>query len=112
MPATLADITVWRGDNAPAVIWQFPEGFTLGGSTFELTIFVGDAELLAISSEDGALVIDNEARQVIWLLTGLETVQIPAGRLAQYKLRRILVENRETLAYGAVLGQGGNPFDV
>jgi len=49
---------------------------------------------------------------VTWLLTGAETVQIPAGRLAQYKLRRILVDSRETLAYGAVLGQGGNPFDV
>lgn len=112
MPATLADIIVWRGDNAPAVAWQFPEGFTLGGSIFDLTIFVGDAELLSLSSEAGDLVVDDEARRVTWQLSGAETVQIPFGRLAQYKLRRILVDSRETLAYGAVLGQGGNPFDV
>ena len=110
MPATLADITVWRGDSAPSVVWRVPDDFTLGGSSFDLTIFVG--ELLAVSSESGALVVDNEAHRVTWLLTGAETVQTPAGRLAQYKLRRILVDSRETLAYGAVLGQGGNPFDV
>lgn len=112
MPATLADITVWRGDNAPSVVWQFPGDFTLGGSSFDLSIFVGDAELFTASSEGGTLVVDNEARRVTWLLTAAQTVQIPAGRLAQYKLRRILVESRETLAYGTVIGLGGNPLDV
>lgn len=110
--ADLIDIDVWRGDNFPPPIWQFPSGVVLGGSTFDLTAYVGDLEVLSASTEDGSLIVDNERRRVIWIATSSQTRNIPYGRIAQYKLRRILVGNRQLVAYGYMTGLGGNPLDV
>lgn len=108
---TRADIKVWRGDSAPSIVWQFSD-IVLGGSVFELTAYSGADELFSLSSDDGDLVLDTDALTVTWPPLGAQTVLIPPGPTAQYKLRRVLSGNRQTVAYGYFIGSGGDSFDV
>lgn len=110
--ATPVDLEVWRGDDQPPQAWLFPAGVTLGGSVYELSVFKGTAELLFLSSEDGGLTFDNEARLVIWPVSRAQSLMIPPRRVAEYKLRRVLLGSRQTLAYGTINGLGGNEADV
>lgn len=109
---TRAPIRVWRGNNAPPIVWSFPETFDLTGSSFVLTIAVGDAVVLTAKSADGDITIDTETGYVSWPYSLADSRLIPIGRDAQYELERRVGSEQRTMAYGVCEGIGGINSDV
>jgi len=108
MAATQIDIDVWRGSDAPPLVWMTPDGFSLGGSVVELSIYVGPDQVASLASgTDASLRIDDTARYIIWTPTLAHGRAIPLGRIARYELERRYLGQQEALAYGAINGLGG-----
>ena len=116
------DITIWRGANVPAVVWQFLKNdipddqtavpgdlFDLTGSTLFLTIG-RDTEFMisANSTIGGGLVLDTAASTLTWNPVLADTRTLPSGRIARYEIERRFANNsQEPLAMGFVLVTGG-----
>ena len=109
MAATLSDISVWRGNTRPSVVWQLPEELDLGTKLFLLTIWVGVELLLEIDTQSG-LYLDEGARQISWDRTLAQSRAVPLDRLARYELEHRSF-GEETIFYGAVTGLGGDNTD-
>jgi hypothetical protein len=109
MTVTLTDITVWRGNTRPAVVWQLPEDLDLGTKLFVLTIWVADALILEVDTT-GRLYLDEATRRLAWDRTLAQSRAMPLGRLARYELEHRSF-GEETLFHGAVVGLGGDNTD-
>lgn len=102
------DITIRRGDNAPAVIWQLP--LNLFGSRMVLLVQPPCGPIMMFSSDDGALTVDASevSSTVRWAPSTEQTMQIPTGSGTRYELSRHMWggESR-TYAEGRVIATGG-----
>lgn len=119
------DITVWRGANAPPVIWELlrtdiPDDqaavsddiFDLTGSVVWLTVFLADEQLIALNTDDDAtLTFDITTGRVSWSPTLDESRLVPRGRKADYELERRMAGAQEPLAAGFVIALGGHNLD-
>ncbi len=78
------DLSIGRGDNAPAMTWTMP--FAVAGSDFALAIAMpgGGSETLTVSG--GGLVLDAVANTVTWLVTTAQSAALPYTSL--YTLQR------------------------
>ncbi|MBZ9939121.1 hypothetical protein LB518_22685 [Mesorhizobium sp. BR1-1-16] len=109
----LADIDLWRGNDAPPRVWQTPDDFPLVGSVVVLTVYVGGDLLLSAASDDGAsgLTIDDSGHFIAWKPSLAQSRLCPFGRIARYELERRYLGDQETLAYGCIVGLGGANLD-
>ncbi|MFT0890923.1 hypothetical protein [Pseudochelatococcus sp. G4_1912] len=107
------DLTICRGDST-AIIMRFrtlsESGETvfldLTGSDLTLTIDWPGGRLLRQSS-DGGLVVDALVGTVTWSPQSQDTLAIPDGRIATYRMvRDILGGERRTLLEGFIIGMG------
>lgn len=110
---TKSDLTIWRGNNSPPVVWQYPAGFDLTGSEIVLTVTANGAAILDLRSANSELDIDIGARTVTWPITVAQSRLIPLGSFARYELeRRVPAGEERTYCYGTVTGKGGDNSDV
>lgn len=81
-----ADISIWLGDNAPRMIWQFP--FALAGSDMRLTLRFGGRLIHKLASA-GEIELDTVNNRVIWAYSDADfrNRSSDAGR---YELTRIV----------------------
>ncbi|MCX5516247.1 hypothetical protein C3941_19850 [Kaistia algarum] len=110
--ATRADLTIWRGNDAPALVWNFPSlDFT--GSAFALAVTIYRELVLSLTSDAGDLVIDTEAKTVSWTPTIEQSRSIPLGKLSRYELSRLVTDGEtRTYVYGWLTGLGGDNSNV
>lgn len=105
----LRDIEIWRGNDRPAIVWPWPEGYT-ASATCRLTIWFKDAVLIDAASGGGAFEIDATARRFVWSRTVAESRMIPLGRGAAYEIED-QGSGEETIFAGVVAGLGGLNLD-
>lgn len=107
------DLTIIRGDST-AIVFRFrtlsqtgeTELLDLSECTMTLTVEWLGGELVRQSS-DGGLVIDPLEATVTWSPLPADTLQIPDGRLATYRMVREIVDGeRQTLLAGFIIGVG------
>ena len=115
------DITIYRGANAPPVVWQFLKNdipddqtaapgdlFDLTGSTLFLTIGRAREFIISANSADNGLVLDTAASTLTWAPSISDTRALPSGRIARYEIeRRFGLNFQEPLAMGFVIVLGG-----
>ncbi len=103
------DIRIWRGANAPPVIFHLP--FDIAGSIFVLTANWRGGSLTR-SSDDGGLVLDLAAATVTWPYTAEDSLHIPVGRVTRYTFERRVPAGEERIyAFGFIIGCGGDNND-
>lgn len=102
------DRTLWRGDNAPSLGWQFPDDFAVAGSDYVLAVSVGSQGILTADTYSGSLtIVGNVGGRVIWSPTTDQTALIPLGTIAEYTLQRqVSGGEQRTYVYGFINAQG------
>ncbi|SFJ67595.1 hypothetical protein [Methylobacterium brachiatum] len=114
-------IEIRRGNDDPAVIWEFANAdgtpANLAGSVFELVVAwqavpysaaggaLPEGEITHSSDAvngDGALVVEGAAGRVIWPYTIAESDLIPRGQGPRYVLRRVIGGKTRDWAGGPV----------
>lgn len=78
-----APITIWQGDNAPSISWDFP--FAIAGDDFLLRLLFKGREIRRRVSE-GGLTLDGEARRVTWRYEGADFAGVTSD--GAYELTR------------------------
>ncbi|MBZ9937351.1 hypothetical protein LB518_13685 [Mesorhizobium sp. BR1-1-16] len=101
------DLSIWRGNNGPALIWTLPDEVPLADSAFFLTVAAAGTLLLARDTTSGTLVLDAEARQLRLDYTTAESRLIPPGQIAEYEIERRNAGLEITELYGFLAGLGG-----
>lgn len=108
---TRTDISIWRGNNAPAIVWQLPDPAP-EGAVFHLVARVGGALLLELGSEAGTLAFQADPDRLEWTPTLAQSRAVPAGRIAQYEIEQRVGETETTLFFGSITGLGGANADA
>ncbi|SHF51975.1 hypothetical protein SAMN02745157_2286 [Kaistia soli DSM 19436] len=106
------DMSIWRGNNAPALVWTLPEEIPITGSAFFLTIGASGSLLVAKDTTSGSLLIDPTSRELRWDYTTAESRLIPAGQIAEYEIERHTAGVEITEIYGFMTGLGGLNTDA
>lgn len=101
------DISLWRGNNAPPLVWSLPEGVPTTGSVFVLTISIDDDTRITRDTAAGTLELDLPHSELRWAFTTAESRQIPLGEVAGYEIERRTDGVEITEFYGTVTGLGG-----
>lgn len=101
------DMSIWRGNNAPALIWTLPEAVPIAGSAFFLTIGAAGTLLIVKDTASGTLILNPSLRQLRWDYTTAESRQIPAGQIAEYEIERRNAGIEITELHGFMTGLGG-----
>lgn len=106
------DVDIDRGDDSPEVIWQAlkndipddqdprPEDiFDLTGSILYLTIEDDDVDLITKDTVSNPTVFsfDIPTGKITWFPTIAETLLLPIGRTARYKIERVIAGKRSRL---------------
>ena len=107
-----ADMSIWRGNNAPPLVWTIPEGVPITGSAFYLTIGASGALLVAKDTVSGSLVLNSSLRELRWTYSTAESRLIPAGQIAEYEIERRADGIEITELYGFMTGLGGLNTDA
>lgn len=95
-------ISIWLGDNAPPVIWQFP--FDLTGSDARLSVKFG-ARLFHRTVSTGGLALDAATDRISWAYAASDFREMSGT--GWYELTRIVTEGEtRTYACGAVTLKG------
>lgn len=103
------DVSLWRGNNAPAIVWTLPEDGPLGAAYF-LAIEAGGQLVLAADTTTGALVFDADA--LSWTPGLAESRLVPPGRVARYEIEQRADGIETTIFFGSVTGLGGINTDA
>ncbi len=101
------DMSIWRGNNAPALTWTLPDTVPLTDSDFFLTIGVAGTLLLTKDTGSGTLVLNPATRALTFSYTTAESRQIPEGQIAEYEIERHTDGVEITEIYGFMTGLGG-----
>lgn len=101
------DMSIWRGNNAPALIWTLPDEVPLTGSQFFLTIGAAGSLLIAKDTAAGTLILNPSLRQLRFDYSTAESRLIPAGQIAEYEIERRDAGIEITELYGFMTGLGG-----
>ena len=101
------DMSIWRGNNAPALTWTLPDTVPLTDSAFYLTIGAAGTILLTKDTIGGTLVLNTSTRQLSFSYTTAESRLIPAGQIAEYEIERHTDGVEITEIYGFMTGLGG-----
>ena len=100
-------MSIWRGNNAPALTWTLPEGVPISGSSFFLTIGAAGSLLLAKDTASGTLLLNPATRELRFGYTTAESRLIPPGQIAEYEIERRNAGTEITELYGFMSGLGG-----
>ncbi|HWJ76441.1 MAG TPA: hypothetical protein VNX29_25020 [Kaistia sp.] len=106
------DLSIWRGNNAPALIWTLPDEIPITGAAFFLTVAAAGTLLLARDTTSGTLALDAVTRQLRLDYTTAESRLIPAGQIAEYEIERRNAGLEITELYGFMTGLGGLNTDA
>ncbi|MCX5514251.1 hypothetical protein C3941_24020 [Kaistia algarum] len=105
------DISLWRGNNAPDLIWTLPDTIPSGAS-YSLTVAAGGQILFSRETPSGSLGLDTEAKELRWTPTLAESRLVPAGRVATYEIEQRVGDIETTLVFGSITGLGGGNSDA
>jgi hypothetical protein len=108
---TRTDISIWRGNNTPAIVWLLP-GPVPDGASYHLTAIAGGRAILELGSEAGALAIGADPARLEWTPTLAQSRAVPAGRVAQYEIEERIGAVEATLFAGSISGLGGVNADA
>jgi hypothetical protein len=102
------DFTIWRGTNAPALIWEF--GITLAeGDSVQLLVRdrFGQQKLTRETGVDSDLVLDLDTNRVTWSPSIVVRDGIDLGRLTTYLLELHVGGSESVEATGWLIGRNG-----
>jgi hypothetical protein len=105
---TEIDFTIWRGTNAPALIWEF--GVTLAeGDVVELLVRdrFGQQKLTRETGVDSDIVLDLDLNRVTWSPSIDVRNSIDLGRLTTYLLELHVGGSESVEATGWLIGRNG-----
>ena len=106
------DKSIWRGNNAPALVWIIPDGVPISGSAFFLTIGTNGTVLIAKDTTSGTLLLDPDTRRLEWDYSTAESRLIPEGQIAEFEIERRSGGVEITELYGFMTGLGGLNTDA
>jgi len=114
------DLTIRRGNTSP-IVWRFKDAdgnlLDLTDWQFRLTVSRTRAAENSFyiekrtSDTSAAFAVDLDAATLTWRRTLAESRLVPLGRLSVYQLERILNDEQDTIAAGAVIGVSGQNDD-
>lgn len=107
---TRHDVSLWRGNSAPPIVWTLPEDLAPGAAFF-LAVEADGRILLSHDTPAGTLVLNAEAGTLTWSPGPAETRLVPEGRVARYELELRAGGVETTLFFGAMTGLGGANLD-
>jgi len=108
---TRTDISIWRGNNAPAIVWQLPDPAP-EGALYRLAAIAGGRALFEFDSAAGTLALHADPDRLEWTPTLAQSRAVPAGRVARYEIEQRVGETETTLFFGAITGLGGANADA
>ena len=98
------DLSIGRGDNAPALTWQMP--FAVAGSDFDLVLTMPGGRAETLTASGGDLALDTAANTVTWPVTSAQSKTLPYTSL--YTLRRVVPGGEvRYYAQGRIFGVDG-----
>ncbi len=107
----VADITIRRGNNAPAVSWVLEgedgQPLPVVNRSFILTVKWRGGSIRKDTASANGFVLDPSNSSVTWTPTLAESRLIPLGRIGQYELECLSGPQQVTIVTGAVTGVGG-----
>jgi len=111
MSAAILEVTIQRGDNDPAVVWQIVDDagnpFMEPSSSFVLMVTWRGGSIRKDSGVSASgLTYDAETATVTWTPTTAESASLPKGRLSWYTLQRRDDDNRRVFVEGMITGLG------
>jgi hypothetical protein len=116
-PAASKDITIWRGTNAPDLVWRLLTGgrpFNGEGSTLILTIISGENRIVrSTANPDDGFSYDSATGELRWQRTVADSFKILKGRSGLYEIERV-IDGRTfpPLLSGSVIGMDSIPDEV
>ena len=105
------DLALWRGNNAPGLVWTLPAGAPPGAG-YVLTIAAGGRIIATADSMAGSLVLDAGAGTLAWSPGLAESRAVPAGRIATYEIEQRAEGAETTIIFGTLAGLGGLNLDA
>lgn len=105
------DISLWRGNSAPALLWTLPEDSPDGADYF-LTVEAGGRLVLCADTPAGSLIRDAEAGTLSWIPNPAQSRLVPEGRVARYEIEQRRLGAETTIFFGTLTGIGGANFDA
>lgn len=106
---TRTDVTLWRGNNAPEIVWTLPDA-PPEGAAFFLAVEASGRMLFARDTPSGSLLLAGDALR--WSPSLAESRAIPQGRVARYEIEQRIGDVETTLFFGDVTGLGGVNADA
>ena len=105
------DLALWRGNNAPALVWTLPDDAPAGAGYF-LTVEAGGRIIASADTAAASLVLDAGAGTLSWAPSLAESRAVPPGRIATYEIEQRLDGGETTVLFGALTGLGGINADA
>ncbi|WP_264045539.1 hypothetical protein [Methylobacterium flocculans] len=102
------DITIRRGNNAPAVAWELVDEndapLLLAGRSLVLTLKWGGGRMRKESTTADGFTVDSTTSTVTWTPSLAESRAIPLGRLSRYEIELRDGDLQITIVAGSVTG--------